>query len=567
MLTSIRSYVSVAEKRAKAQKALSVLMENDTTIKPLLLNGTAICRSFWGRSWFAHFDEMLEFAPRMAKGRSFVRNNAVCHLDVDRGSIIAKVSGLELFNVKISIEPMSEEKWQGLKDRCQGLIFSHSDLMIGKISKSAKEIIANPKYGIFPHPNDIHAECDCSARGPGICNHIAAAICGVANRLDTEPSTLFLLRGVNSWELISEVPDSLRTRKVHPAEVAKPLEHFSPSVAVAATDSQLPIIVRRRNGTESRVRLSNSDGKEPAPLELEPQPEIPAPPVRKRRPYRPRSQRRAKGKWVSIDVDSMYPDAEYPDEDSESLLVREAQGASNTQNAPQKEEKHLKTQGQESRTLNQDALYTQEMGAPESKVSTAPALDSHDNGLTEQDFDDEQSNLQFEDKETEPESTDQRRSRRKVILKHELEDILMTKEVKALARTRICKPRRRSSDPSSIKGASAAPVKTRNIMKTSTQKTLTRTPKKAEKTTTTKATAKKATFPELDFNKVTGKSIKNFRKYLGLSLESFAMKLEMCVATVRRWEETGGKLALHYPSIKALKKLYNRELRKEAKES
>ncbi|MDR2352770.1 MAG: hypothetical protein LBF22_06320 [Deltaproteobacteria bacterium] len=558
MLTPYRSYESVAEKRAKAQRALSVLLESNTDVKPLVLNGSPICRCFWGKAWFAHFDLNPEFAAKMPKGRSYVRNNAVCHLDITRGLISAKVSGSSLFNVDIVVDPIPEADWSAIKEECEGLLFSHTELLNGKISKTAKDILTNPDKGIFPRPSEINAKCDCQFEGEGVCNHIAAAICGVAYRLDTQPALTFLLRGVNSWELISEPPDSLLAEKSFISELAKPLEHFTPAINITSVDSLPPVIVRRRNGKESRLMLRDSELAEALDEEVptqEMEPETQAP---KRRTYRTRASRRTKGKWVPIDVDANYPDHDTRSGEAGLFHSGAKETAAHSSNKIQQEEKHLKEQGDPGRRQDKSSLV-------KDKFPKNSSLGSEDNRFQEPLIGKNKSTLDVY-RETESLPTDERRSKRKVHLKDTMESI-WAKDAKKSTLATIRSPKRGATVASSRKAAGTAPSKTRKIMKTSTQKTLTRSYKKSDNSLTRKTSAKKGSIPELDFNKVTGKSIKSFRRYLGLSIESFALKLEMCTATVRRWEETSGRLALHYPSLKALKKLYTRELRKEAREA
>lgn len=57
--------------------------------------------------------------------------------------------------------------------------------------------------GLFPEPKEIDLNCSCPDWAE-MCKHVAAALYGVAARLDEDPALLFTLRGVNPEELVDE---------------------------------------------------------------------------------------------------------------------------------------------------------------------------------------------------------------------------------------------------------------------------------------------------------------------------------------------------------------------------
>ncbi|VAX34688.1 hypothetical protein MNBD_NITROSPIRAE03-1376, partial [hydrothermal vent metagenome] len=48
---SFGPYVTVAEKRAKAEKKLKALRRKNPNIKPVIIEGRALARTWWGKSW------------------------------------------------------------------------------------------------------------------------------------------------------------------------------------------------------------------------------------------------------------------------------------------------------------------------------------------------------------------------------------------------------------------------------------------------------------------------------------------------------------------------------------
>jgi len=194
-------YVSVAERRAKAQKQLEKMKKKGLKVQPVQLAGRKIADSFWGKGWCDHMESFSDYANRLPRGRSYVRNGSVCHLEIHGGNIKAIVSGSQLYNVSITISPLKKMKWDAVRSACYGRIGSLIDLLRGKLDRGVMEIVSDRENGLFPLPGEITFNCDCPDWA-GMCKHVAAVLYGVGTRLDYSPEMLFILRGVNHEELI-----------------------------------------------------------------------------------------------------------------------------------------------------------------------------------------------------------------------------------------------------------------------------------------------------------------------------------------------------------------------------
>ena len=194
-------YVPVAVRRAKAQKQLEKMKKKGLHVQPVQLSGRKIADSFWGKGWCDHMESFGDYANRLPRGRSYVRNGSVCHLEIKPGSIEAIVSGSSLYNVSITIFPLALHKWKAVKSACTGRIGSLIDLLRGKLDRGVMEVVSDRKEGLFPLPGEIKFACDCPDSA-GMCKHIAAVLYGVGARLDYSPELLFHLRGVNHEELV-----------------------------------------------------------------------------------------------------------------------------------------------------------------------------------------------------------------------------------------------------------------------------------------------------------------------------------------------------------------------------
>ena len=194
-------YVSVAERRRRAMKKMDAPAQKGVEIQPVEIEGRKIAATFWGEAWCEHLESFSDFANRLPRGRTYVRNGSVCHLALVRGHVEAKVSGSEMYEVKVVIKPLGEKKWKAIKGRCSGRIGSLLELLQGRLSDEVMGVVTDRKEGLFPLPGEMTFRCSCpdSAR---MCKHVAAVLYGVGSRLDTRPELLFLLRGVNHEELI-----------------------------------------------------------------------------------------------------------------------------------------------------------------------------------------------------------------------------------------------------------------------------------------------------------------------------------------------------------------------------
>lgn len=198
-------YVSAAQKREKARKAMEKLKKTMPDIEPVVIEGTAIAKTWWGKAWNKNLESYADYSNRIGRGRSYVREGAVLHLKIDRGAINALVQGStsKPYTVEIAIDPLDEKTWKHITALCNRRIESLEQLVSGKFPKELESLFTTKQEGIFPSPREIHFHCSCpdSAR---LCKHVAAVLYGVGARLDHDPMLLFALREMPVDELIKK---------------------------------------------------------------------------------------------------------------------------------------------------------------------------------------------------------------------------------------------------------------------------------------------------------------------------------------------------------------------------
>jgi uncharacterized Zn finger protein len=211
-----RPYVSVAERRRKAMREIEKRRKKGTTISPVTIDGRTIAKTFWGKSWCENLERYSDYANRLPRGRTYVRNGSVVDLQIRPGSIEALVSGSELYEVTLKIEPVGRKRWKSICEDCAGAIDSLVELLQGRLSKGVMERICRQSEGLFPSPAEIKLACSCPDWA-GMCKHVAAVLYGVGARFDHQPELLFHLREVEGKDLIIKAGKVLPLTKQAPA--------------------------------------------------------------------------------------------------------------------------------------------------------------------------------------------------------------------------------------------------------------------------------------------------------------------------------------------------------------
>lgn len=196
---------SAASKKAKASKNLEKLKKKDPSVEPVIIEGRALTKTWWGKAWNANLESYADYENRIDRGKSYVRSNAVLDLKIIKSRIFAKVQGSRAkpYDVVIQIDALSKEKWEKIAALCNHRIDSLEQLLEGTFPKEFEVLFTDRKYGLFPSPKEIHFGCSCPDWA-NMCKHIAAVLYGVGSRLDSNPLLFFELRAVDGHELVKK---------------------------------------------------------------------------------------------------------------------------------------------------------------------------------------------------------------------------------------------------------------------------------------------------------------------------------------------------------------------------
>jgi Uncharacterized conserved protein len=192
-------YVSVGEKRAKAERWIKAQTKKGVKLHPIpadLKLGT----SWWGKAWNTNLGSYADFSNRVSRGRSYVKNGFVVDFSIDKGHVSGLVMGTNKnpYAVKIAISPLAESKKKELSALCGRKIDSLEALLNGKFPKEQGALFLKL---LFPSPSEMKFYCSCPD-GAYMCKHVAAVLYAVSARLDEDPLLFFRLRSLTPELLI-----------------------------------------------------------------------------------------------------------------------------------------------------------------------------------------------------------------------------------------------------------------------------------------------------------------------------------------------------------------------------
>ena len=196
-------YVPVAERKRKAAAAAKKLSaKSGRALAPVTLATKKIATTFWGKAWCDNLEAYSDYANRLPRGRSYVRNGSVIDLQITNGKVEALVQGSDLYKIAIGFKPLAPKRWADFKARSAGKVTNLLDLLQGRLSKEILADLTAKGAGLFPAPKEIELGCSCPDWAD-MCKHVAAVLYGVGARLDEKPELFFTLRGVKMEELLS----------------------------------------------------------------------------------------------------------------------------------------------------------------------------------------------------------------------------------------------------------------------------------------------------------------------------------------------------------------------------
>jgi uncharacterized Zn finger protein len=196
---------TVGELQVKAAKARAKLEVAGRKLEPVVITGGGrkIATTWWGQAWCANLERYADFAYRIGRGRSYVRNGMVIDLRIAASRVDALVQGSQAkpYAIQIKIDPLAASLRAQVEAACRDRIGSLGDLLAGKFPKELEALFTAEGHGLFPTPREIHFSCSCPDVA-GTCKHVAAALYGIGARFDQDAALFFALRGIDPQTLV-----------------------------------------------------------------------------------------------------------------------------------------------------------------------------------------------------------------------------------------------------------------------------------------------------------------------------------------------------------------------------
>lgn len=167
-----------------------------------------ITTSWWGMAWQDKITSYSDYANRLPRARSYLRNGKVRELAIEPNFVTAKVKGTRPrpYNVQVYIEPLSDYKKQVIRQLFNEQISSVEELLTGSFPKALADQFLKGDCPLFPTDDEISFYCSCPDMAY-LCKHVGAVLYSIGVVFDEDPSLFFKLRNLEIGQLVQATID------------------------------------------------------------------------------------------------------------------------------------------------------------------------------------------------------------------------------------------------------------------------------------------------------------------------------------------------------------------------
>lgn len=163
--------------------------------------------TWWGRAWVDALEGRAALdANRLARGRTYARQERVARVEVAPGTITALVRGNRAlpYKVAVAVPTFGDAAWTAVAAAVAGRAGNAAALLDGELEPEVVEAARSAGVDLLPGPGDLKPHCSCPDWADP-CKHAAAVCYLVADALDADPFVLFALRGITKDDLLDRV--------------------------------------------------------------------------------------------------------------------------------------------------------------------------------------------------------------------------------------------------------------------------------------------------------------------------------------------------------------------------
>jgi uncharacterized Zn finger protein len=193
-------------------------------------------QSWWAKRWISVL-ESFDIGARLGRGRSYARNGQVLSIDVDQGTVEAKVQGSRPtpYAIEINIKVLTSNGWDKVVEVLAGQALFAAKLLAGEMPQDIEKVFDDAGQSLFPQKlRDLETSCSCPDWS-NPCKHIAAVYYLLGEEFDRDPFLLFKLRGMTREKLVASLQEVAQPAAA--SEAAPPAEAVA---APPATTEPLP---------------------------------------------------------------------------------------------------------------------------------------------------------------------------------------------------------------------------------------------------------------------------------------------------------------------------------------
>ncbi|WP_208630702.1 SWIM zinc finger family protein, partial [Amycolatopsis kentuckyensis] len=201
--------------------------------------------TWWGRAWVEALEQRAKLDPnRLPRGRTYARKGTVSELHVGAGAVRARVRGSrpEPYRVTITMRTFTDGEWDTLLGVVGTQLGHAAALLDGELPGALTEQAREAGVDLLPGPGDLRPRCSCpDSANP--CKHVAAVYYLVADEVDRDPFTLFLLRGRPRADVLAELRARRSPARGEKPKLPKPVdEGLTPRAAYARRPGAIPAL-------------------------------------------------------------------------------------------------------------------------------------------------------------------------------------------------------------------------------------------------------------------------------------------------------------------------------------
>jgi len=161
-------------------------------------------QSWWAKRWLAVL-ETFQLGGRLQRGRSYARNGQVLSIDVEPGTVTARVQGSRAtpYEIRIQVKPLSKADWTKVAEAVSRQAIFAANLLAGEMPHEIETVFTESGLSLFPEKySGLKTGCSCpDSSNP--CKHIAAVYYLLGEEFDRDPFLIFQLRGMNREQLLA----------------------------------------------------------------------------------------------------------------------------------------------------------------------------------------------------------------------------------------------------------------------------------------------------------------------------------------------------------------------------